>query len=202
MKRKEAIQVLTHTLAYDSDFAEAKRMAIEALSSADIEEDVARRIATIIENEQDMRVILKNADRPTGWIPVSERLPENNGRYLVTRRERYIRILSGLGGADISAEACKELVELLKEQPEDKCGECDAWNQYKNYPRQRWIPCSERLPENNGCMLVTIDDAIEFGKYEDGEWSIWVCEHWDEWDAKGVTAWMPLPDSYKGGDSE
>lgn len=35
-----------------------------------------------------------------------------------TKCERYIRILSGLGGADISSEACKELVELLKEQPE------------------------------------------------------------------------------------
>ena len=65
-----------------------------------------------------------------------------------------------------------------------------------------WIPCSERLPENNGCMLVTIDDAIEFGKYEDGEWSIWVCEHWDEWDAKGVIAWMPLPEPWKGGEDE
>jgi len=32
------------------------------LPSADTEEDVARRIATIIENEQDMRVILKNAE--------------------------------------------------------------------------------------------------------------------------------------------
>jgi len=39
---------------------------INALPSADIEEDVARRIATIIENEQDMRVILKNAEPKTG----------------------------------------------------------------------------------------------------------------------------------------
>lgn len=23
------------------------------------------------------------------------------------------------------------------------CGECDAWNQYKNYPHPGWIPCSE-----------------------------------------------------------
>ena len=38
------------------------KAAIESLPSADIEEDVARRIATIIENEQDMRVILKNAE--------------------------------------------------------------------------------------------------------------------------------------------
>lgn len=60
-----------------------------------------------------------------------------------------------------------------------------------------WIPVSDGLPENNGCMLVTIYDAIEFGKYEDGEWSIWVCEHWVELDAKGVTAWMPLPVPYR-----
>ena len=65
-----------------------------------------------------------------------------------------------------------------------------------------WIPCSERLPSNDGCVLVTIDDAIEFGKHEDGEWSIWVCEHWDKWDANGVTAWMPLPEPYKGGESD
>lgn len=40
-----------------------------------------------------------------------------------TKRERYIRILSGLGGADITAEACKELVKLLKEQPDRPRGE-------------------------------------------------------------------------------
>ena len=27
---------------------------------------------------------LPSADRPTGWIPVSERLPDDDGRYLVT----------------------------------------------------------------------------------------------------------------------
>ena len=37
-------------------------MAIEALS----EGNIARDIATILENEQDMRVILKNAERPEG----------------------------------------------------------------------------------------------------------------------------------------
>lgn len=62
----------------------------------------------------------------------------------------------------------------------------------------KWIPCSEKLPRNDGCVLVTIDDGIEFGKYEDGEWSIWVCEHWDKWDAKGTIAWMPLPEPWKG----
>lgn len=66
----------------------------------------------------------------------------------------------------------------------------------------RWIPCSERFPSNNGCVLVSTGDWIEFGKYEDGVWSIWDCEHWDKWGSKGTIAWMPLPNPYKGGDSE
>ena len=37
-----------------------------------------------------------------------------------SKRERYIRILTDKGGADISAEACKELVELLKEADRPK----------------------------------------------------------------------------------
>jgi hypothetical protein len=46
---------------------ESANMAIEALS----ERNIARDIATILENEQDMRVILQNADRPHGeWILV------------------------------------------------------------------------------------------------------------------------------------
>lgn len=52
-----------------------------------------------------------------------------------TKRERYIRILSGLGGADISAEACKELVELLKEQPERPNGH---WVEIGDEPYDEW----------------------------------------------------------------
>ena len=44
-------------------------------------QDIARDIATIIENEKDMRVVLKQPR----WIPCSERLPGESGRYLVTR---------------------------------------------------------------------------------------------------------------------
>ena len=46
---------------------------LEALPSAQPEpSQVARDIATIIENEQDMMVIERNAQQ---WIPCSERLP-------------------------------------------------------------------------------------------------------------------------------
>ena len=64
-----------------------------------------------------------------------------------SKRERYIRILSGLDGAEISAEACKELVELLKEPKMGKwlrtddmyetliCSVCDYDTQdYIDYP--------------------------------------------------------------------
>ena len=64
-------------------------------------------------------------------------------------------------------------------------------------PQPQWISVTERLPQNNRCVLVTIGNDFEFGKYEDGEWSVWVDEHWDECDDKIITAWMPLPKPYK-----
>lgn len=46
-------------------YAESLDVAIEALS----ERNIARDIATILENEQDMKVMLQNAERPKGeWI--------------------------------------------------------------------------------------------------------------------------------------
>lgn len=63
-------------------------------------------------------------------------------------------------------------------------------------PEQRWIPCSERLPEKEGIYIVT-DDAggmatvstDEFSHYEDGE-PMWMF-------SQNVTAWMPLPERYQ-----
>ena len=78
MTREEAIKELKEDkMLYETDLChagdgspdgrllEALDMAIEALS----ERNIARDIATILENEQDMRVMLQNADRPKGeWI--------------------------------------------------------------------------------------------------------------------------------------
>jgi len=63
-------------------------------------------------------------------------------------------------------------------------------------PEQRWIPCSERLPEKEGTYIVT-DDAggmatvstDEFSHYESGE-PMWIF-------SQNVTAWMPLPEPYE-----
>ena len=58
------------------------------------------------------------------------------------------------------------------------------------HPEQQWIPCSERLPEANTRCLCTYENkegtCVDFGLYMKHGWFV-----------SGVTAWMPLPESYK-----
>ena len=51
-----------------------------------------------------------------------------------------------------------------------------------------WIPCSERLPDQNGKYLVVgRQKAINILKFDGGRW-------YGKW---GVVAWMPLPEPYR-----
>ena len=88
-------------------------------------------------------------------------------------------------------------------------------------PEQRWIPCSERLPERYGWYLCTLKDGRVNCYYwnKKGEWvdngkkhffdlynirSRYTGEeinpeqegsvYWTDW----VIAWMPLPEAYGG----
>ena len=74
---------------------------------------------------------------------------------------------------------------------------------------QGWIPCSERLPSEDGRYLVCMDwgyDNMEVLKWADG----WNCFRYpdgkvsreSEIDGADIVAWMPLPTSYKGGDDK
>lgn len=65
-----------------------------------------------------------------------------------------------------------------------------------------WIPVSERLPENSGCVLISIAGDIEFGAYDkqNSDWAIWRDGYWDE--GKRADAWMPLPEPYREDDDE
>ena len=70
-----------------------------------------------------------------------------------------------------------------------------------------WIPCSERLPEENGTYLVYAPDyrggssrgkewhdGIMFAIFKAGKWSI---EHGYYSRPNCVIAWMPLPKPYE-----
>lgn len=62
-------------------------------------------------------------------------------------------------------------------------------------PADQWIPCSERLPEKSGAYIVSVDyDGIpNVWKmyFTTVEYPRWITFH-------KVTAWMPLPEPYKG----
>ena len=77
-------------------------------------------------------------------------------------------------------------------------------------PAQRWIPCSERLPEEDGQYLITVkykhvndsyeDVYAEHGDWFDGKWDMFCFEHCGE--VEDIIAWMPLPEPYKDGEQD
>jgi hypothetical protein len=94
------------------------------------------------------------------------------------------------------------MVALL--DPEDAVSAIE--NLSSAQPEQRWIPCSERLPENGRQVLVyAMSTHFALAKYDemleaDGSYK----KQWVTFDAwkpfytvKNVIAWMPLPEPYR-----
>ena len=68
-------------------------------------------------------------------------------------------------------------------------------------PEQRWIPCSERLPddveigEEYPAVIFCTDKATYAGFYEHNFGGKWWTE--EDYTVDSVIAWMPLPEPYK-----
>ena len=90
-------------------------------------------------------------------------------------------------------QALSEIREMLEDTPTIE-------------PEPKWIPCSERLPEEDGQYLITVkykhvdgynDIYAEHGEWYDEKWDMFCFGHCGE--VEGILAWMPLPEPYKGG---
>lgn len=60
-------------------------------------------------------------------------------------------------------------------------------------PEQRWIPVSERLPEEMGTYMTTID----YGEHGLATGQRYYYGRGLKWNDECVIAWMPLPEPYK-----
>ena len=99
-------------------------------------------------------------------------------------RKKVLEILRIIGhGRPISG---KRAISLISEMPS----------------ASMWIPCSERLPENDAnCLVYTSDKRIRiarwYGKYD--EQGVWYIISEQLYRIKNVPFWMPLPEPPKRG---
>ena len=77
-------------------------------------------------------------------------------------------------------------------------------------PKQEWIPCSERLPEEEGDYLVTLENGVvkilgysttQRTTYPKGFYYIKNGFSWRQ-EQNPVVAWMPLPEPWKRVDDD
>ena len=79
-----------------------------------------------------------------------------------------------------SMDYCDDILEMIESQPTIE-------------QEQRWIPCSERLPDNDEPVLISNSHGVTKAWWNGRFWSSIAVKKY-----KTVTAWMPLPEPYKG----
>lgn len=79
------------------------------------------------------------------------------------------------------------IAELLNQYTDEGCPSA----------KQEWIPCSERLPKDNGHYICSFVQPQRIDKIHIG---LAYCDNgrWVGYNAREITAWMPLPEPWKG----
>lgn len=193
------------------------------------------------------------------WIPCSERLPEEDGYYLVACGRGILteilwfdvdRKTPYFGGCKCVTDAvawmplpqpyrtlalksrckyCVHQTDGLCESPDckferkTKMTNEEAIKKIKAYltdylPQEesdeteeiiealqqpQWIPCSERVPEDDNVYEVTVKGISKLeGMTPEVAYAVWTGEAWImqgvyDWRNKAVVAWMPLPKPYE-----
>lgn len=102
--------------------------------------------------------------------------------------------------------------DLLTRMCQENCGErqcvdamdrCVWYYCIKQQPTvDRWIPCSERLPEDETDVLVQWGEYADMSvaRLSEGIWYIHGIFLERISNPEVITAWMPLPEPYKAGD--
>ena len=92
----------------------------------------------------------------------------------------------------------EKLIGLLQTAPMDimgnhPIGSIADWLIANGVTVQRWIPVTERLPEENTAVIVATDRGDAFQ-------CLYAYDGWDLWEGHiiNITHWMPLPDPPKG----
>ena len=96
---------------------------------------------------------------------------------------------------------CADITDhhIGKEQGNDECKEwSEQWSGYEDAEEKdrlgQWIPCSERLPENNTDVIVCFySGTVTEMRY----WGNGIFQGIYEHTIKVIVAWMPLPEPYR-----
>lgn len=101
-------------------------------------------------------------------------------------------------------ETCENLLYAYID-PFEVPGALEAVKDALRFAEPRWIPATERLPEEHGIYLVTATGEEHGKKYKRVEIGQWLGDtFWIGWyeSKKKILAWMPLPQPWKGADDE
>lgn len=180
------------------EFEEAKKMAIEALESQDRQVIIAgsyllegednvpdTNVGDIISRQASIEIIKNYCENgcdiaEDNWCPSC-------------RREKFVELLKALPSAQPELITVNIDHELTQEEYEKLRKDMANAPVMLLPPEQRWIPCSEKLPDgrlNNSYLVQDKDGKRAVGTYT--YWG-WVFGHY----MNDPVAWMPLPEPYK-----